>query len=650
MIRLQTPIIKETIHPKKTPTALNWLYPEKIIHNISSKALIDNIYNENYQHILVGLISLIEPWVYLHTNLKLIDNGHLPLIDDETIILISSGEYMIDYYYRIEVNKYGKQTDLFDKLLQSVNNSNKDFFDKYKNYFKISGIDFDLNINTSNTNRFEIIEKYVIESLVEILDKITDGLDAIYNYDNQRDVLLPIFNNNYNNDNVESIDIDYDLDLLKKVKTIMANPTFKFDKDLMFHPTKSLIMEARETNYRVFNDFGSQIDAIMNNSNNIMIFPYAYFLIKNVHGKNDYPNSSHKKFDNIIINQLNQYFIELSNGEIYSNYHKNAFFVDSINGFRSINHDLYLKRFNDFVPEENNNNAFYDIIKFPNITQVNNMEIIPSDSFYIYNQGKEVIDSIVEKKHNIVVNQSKAKATRSNTYIIDKDTIELNLSVVFKGLLFNNKPVVYPISSNIVTFEIERINSTNYVDNVNVPYQVLQIKNPKVTIKTYDRKTLINKLMKKLFDEDHFLPWYIPNYNQNIVKLLFLINLDKHEYIDFLKKLLQTQNKKELVDYSLYYCFDYQSYSFYNLIWIDPMTVDRYYEIQYLIKFIIIMDNILLLPDATLRKILIDFNSSYGWYDPNVDLSSVKVSYQNFKNNLLNTLNELDDIYHNKSK
>ncbi|AEJ34760.1 hypothetical protein MIMI_L516a [Acanthamoeba polyphaga mimivirus] len=230
------------------------------------------------------------------------------------------------------------------------------------------------------------------------------------------------------------------------------------------------------------------------------------------------------------------------------------------------------------------------------------MEIIPSDSFYIYNQGKEVIDSIVEKKHNIVVNQSKAKATRSNTYIIDKDTIELNLSVVFKGLLFNNKPVVYPISSNIVTFEIERINSTNYVDNVNVPYQVLQIKNPKVTIKTYDRKTLINKLMKKLFDEDHFLPWYIPNYNQNIVKLLFLINLDKHEYIDFLKKLLQTQNKKELVDYSLYYCFDYQSYSFYNLIWIDPMTVDRYYEIQYLIKFIIIMDNILLLPDVSLRK------------------------------------------------
>ncbi|AEJ34761.1 hypothetical protein MIMI_L516b [Acanthamoeba polyphaga mimivirus] len=123
----------------------------------------------------------------------------------------------------------------------------------------------------------------------------------------------------------------------------MANPTFKFDKDLMFHPTKSLIMEARETNYRVFNDLGNQIDAIMKNSNNIMIFPYAYFLIKNVHGKNDYPNSSYKKFDNIIINQLNQYFIELSNGEIYSNYHKNAFFVDSINGFRSINHDLYLK-------------------------------------------------------------------------------------------------------------------------------------------------------------------------------------------------------------------------------------------------------------------------------------------------------------------
>ncbi|AEX61823.1 hypothetical protein CE11_00690 [Megavirus courdo11] len=117
MIKLNTPVIKEEHRPAKNRKSLNRQYPINTIHDISTRSLFSVIYNDiDSQLILAKIISLIEPWIYLHTNVKLVDHGHLPLIGQETINLISRGKYILDYYYRQE-KKIMRKMIIFLKIL-----------------------------------------------------------------------------------------------------------------------------------------------------------------------------------------------------------------------------------------------------------------------------------------------------------------------------------------------------------------------------------------------------------------------------------------------------------------------------------------------------------------------------------------------------
>ena len=662
MIHLQTPIIKETIRPKKTTNALDRLASEQIVHNITTKIYLNDLMTKQAQDIFVKIISLIEPWVYLHTNLKLIDHGHLPLVDDETINLISQGEYVVDYFFNVENEKYNTNSGYFDGLFDRLFSSNQtnqtshqgNFFSDYYGYFKLSNIVFDLKIKTSSTNRFEIIEKYAVKSLIVILDIITDKLDAIYNYGNNLDELRPIFQK-INNSEIDNIKIDYRPELLTTIKKIMGNPSFNFTSNLMLHPTAQLVKNARKSNYQMIDLLGNNLDSLLNQRNDIMYFPYVYYFITK--SGSDFQEKTTKInyqiFDNTIINKINEYFWNLAQLGVYDDSRKINFISDTTNGIRSLNgNPVYLVTDTEFSPAESGEPAFYDRIQFPASLDSSSIEIIPRESVYFYNNGKnidppygeETIKSIAEKKHRIILDQSKARAIRSNTHIVDVDRVKINLGVVCKDTNFNDRSVIYPIDANITEIKINRINSTNYIDDVNESWIIIPPE-----IKSYDKQTIIHKLMGKIFDGDHYLPWYIFNYDRALVRLLFLVNLDHHEYIDFLKQLLNTRNEKQLVNYSLFYCFNYELYSFYNLIWIDPTIAKKYYEIEYLIKFILISDNISKLDDTTLQKILFDFNTSYGWYDPDLNIDTFRNSYFEFRKFLWNIVNELDTIYHSQS-
>ncbi|AGF85179.1 hypothetical protein QJ854_gp603 [Moumouvirus goulette] len=653
MIKLNTPVIKEEIRPVENRKSLNRLHPISTIHDISTRNLFDIFSDPDSQFILVKLITLVEPWIYLHTNVKLIDNGHLPLIDNESINLISRGKYIFDYYFSQEKNKYGNKTSLLNNILEYINgNQSDDFFKKYTKYLDMPNMSFDLNIKTNNVNRFEIIEKYVVESMVEIFDLLTDGFDTLMDHADNISTLKTFFRplkSAYGS--VENININYNIPDLTKLKKIMAKPYFNYSIDLMLNPSSENIKNIRQNNYSTVDEITKHLDNLLNKTDDIMFFPYIYYFSKTICKNQASVAPGIIKYEVAIQNEIKKYFILLSEKNIYSKKNIKRMFGSIINDLSEMNQNtFYLRNMNIYESSCSYNDvSLYETIVIPKKLGIRDIEIIPRESIYLYNGSNKTESKIIEtqnKKHSIIFDQSLAKITRSNTWLTDFDIFKVDLNIAIFHVYYNNQNVIYPIVADFVSINIERINSSSYVETVNTePVIINYLENPNINIKSYDKKTLIHKLTKNIFDGEHYLPWYITNYNKSLARVLFLLNTERQQYITFLKKLLTTDDKKKLINYSMFYCFNYQAYSFYNLIWTEPKIHRQYYEIEYIIKFIIIMDELVKLPDLELNKIFSDFNVSYGWCQEDVDVPEIKESYARFKKELLDIVNTLDEMH-----
>ncbi|QGR54076.1 hypothetical protein [Moumouvirus maliensis] len=653
MIKLNTPVIKEEIRPIENRKSLNRLHPISTIHDISTRNLFNIFSDPDSQFIIVKLITLIEPWIYLHTNVKLVDNGHLPLIYDESINLVSRGKYILDYYFSQEKNKYDNNNGILNNILSYINdNHSNDFFKKYTKYLDMPNMSFDLNIKTNNVNRFELIEKYTVESMVEIFDILTDGFDALLDHADDITTLKTFFRplkSAYGS--VENINIDYDTDDLINLKKIMAKPYFNYSMDLMLNPSSEILKNTRPSNYFIIDEITKHLNSLLNKTDDIMFFPYIYFFSKTICKNQASVAPGIIKFEVAIQNEINKYFILLAEKNIYNKKTIKKMFGSIINNLSEINENtFYLRNMNvDESLCDYNDSTLYDTVVIPKRLGIRDIEIIPRESVYLFNGDNKTDSKIIEtsnKKHSIIFDQSLAKITRSGTWLTDLDIFKIDLNIAILHVLFNNQNVVYPIVADFININIERIASSTYVETVNTaPVIVNYLEHPNINIKSYDKKTLIHKLVKNIFDGEHYLPWYIYNYNKSLARVLFLLNTERKPYISFLKKLLTIDNKKKLVNYSMFYCFNYQAYSFYNLIWIEPTIHKQYYEIEYIIKFIIIMDELVKLPDLELNKIFSDFNVSYGWCQNDVDVPEIKESYAKFRKELLDIVNTLEEMH-----
>lgn len=665
MIHLHTPVIKERYYPKKNSLSLDRLNSHLELNSVVTNSVIDNIFGDDIiRNIFIKLVTLIEPWIYLHTNIKLVDNEHLPLIGEETINLIARGENVISYYFNEEKKKYSDPNGFFDQIMQFISPKitqltqttqsrlpNETFFEKYSNYFKISDIDFNLNIKTSTINRFEVIEKYAIESLIEILNILTDGFDLLHDYSDNFDLLKLSFTK-VTSIPVKNISIDYYSEKLNVIKQMMAIPNFKYSTELMLHPTSQNLQNARQSNFKLVKLIEMQLEELMLVTDDIMFFPYIYYFSK-MSGKTlSRPFINYDKFNNAIRNEINKYFDLLVEYQLYDIQKRKNTVTDILSKLNELKHKtFYINSSNiDATSEEYVMDAFFDKINLPSHINANNLETIPTQSTYLYNDIEGVqkipIEKITSKKHFIVMDQTLASSTRADTYIVDLDTIKVKLNIILKNTLLNDKLTQLAVPADFIDITVNRINSTAYVDIVSAPYKLINLQgnaDEKLPIKVHDKKTLIRDLMKNLFDGEHFLPWHIDNYDQALMRLLFLLNIDEHEYIQFINNLLTSDNKKSIVDYTMFYRFDYESYSFYNLVWIDPVIAKKYYEIEHIIKFVLVMDELIKLSDQEFNNILKDFQSSYGWIN-DLDAVTVKKSYLEFRNVLLKIVDMLSKI------
>ncbi len=93
--------------------------------------------------------------------------------------------------------------------------------------------------------------------------------------------------------------------------------------------------------------------------------------------------------------------------------------------------------------------------------------------------------------------------------------------------------------------------------------------------------------------------------------------------------------------YLLFDEYDYRLYSFYDLIWIEPSLMAKYQQSEYVVKFILIMDNLVRSPDKHIENIMKNFFKSYGWNPQNVDVDKIKTSYINFRTFLSRIVNTI---------
>ncbi len=84
----------------------------------------------------------------------------------------------------------------------------------------------------------------------------------------------------------------------------------------------------------------------------------------------------------------------------------------------------------------------------------------------------------------------------------------------------------------------------------------------------------------------------------------------------------------------VFFDFDFESYSFYNLVWVDNLITNKYNLIEYIIKFILIMEELIKLPDNKSNNILKIFQKSYGWDDNKINIKNVKSKYYEYKKQL----------------
>ncbi len=308
MFSVHVPVIKEKIHELKNSQSLDYVSGEKLLTKISTLSVASTLFDDNTSIILTRLFSLIESWIYIHTNIKLIDNGQLPLYGTETINLVLYGNNVVNNYIKTSIRNQTENKNIVHDLnkIHSLDLDEKTEFQ------------YDLHISTSNANRFEIIEKYVIESLVDILNIFSEGFDALFQFSDD----LKTFDLIYQQIKTPTIDIeiDYSKKNLIELKKLMEIPFFNFSIDLMFYPSAQKISQARNTNYELTDLINSQLKELENQSGDIMYFPYIYYFSRKIIGTTTKPllvmkfltRISKIKFMNVLNSLLKINFIAMN--------------------------------------------------------------------------------------------------------------------------------------------------------------------------------------------------------------------------------------------------------------------------------------------------------------------------------------------------
>lgn len=516
-IKFPFPIIKTKIDNIQ----INWkdicFYRKRDIENILSHSVMCCCFDDNIENckFIFEIVNIIEKWIHFNTNIMLINNNQAPLTACEDINIVMNGSKLMDFVMN-------------GNFVKERRNSIRG---PVSGLFETTDFGYLIQIKTRSSNRFEIIEKFCIESLYEILSIVSELLDQLisghtFSFPNKFVMM---------DDRLLSIDNKSQSNNLRILKKIIEEPHFSFTKDI--YDKKINPKEMQERNKILLIDMEKILNLIQRE--NISILSYPYFTFFNM-------NTDEITFDCInnnliyrlvkLFSRKSKHFYDLN--DIRDNF-INRIERHKIKSYYSFNH-VFEHKYENLI-----NTDFYE----KHDLHDNNMNLWKDFDKYF---GNNRMMSFGENKyHTIIINQNMAFATHHDTLVRDFDIVELKLNFCIN----DDK-----LSSELISFRIPRFESSDYKKLVNCENRFMTIENSK--IKIISKTDFLDNIISRFFSNMHFDPSERSGWEYELTLIMSLIKdtfghefnrikniLKDPETINYKNNLMKNYFNSSIVDY-----------------------------------------------------------------------------------------------------
>lgn len=580
MLQTKIPVIKE--YYRRIPK-------QSRLFADASKSYIDSFLQSNREKsIMLKILSLLNPWIKFCTNVKLVEAGFLPITSDEKLELILTGSVVFNHYFK----------DVLESSDSGILSTIRSFFtsedkNNIKNISGISDMLGELIINCIDSNRFEQIERFAINSIIEYFDFIGNLLDKIYTKDSE---IIKIYLSQHKIDS--SIDLDIVPEALVDIQRLMSSPIFSFSYEML---VKNKTDGLRKANFDMITEIATCKEKLGFVQNIFNVFPYYYYLLRKA--SRDNLHIAHAKYTDNIKGHVEYYLSILVSNGIYNSNRKSQLFaslIDTLNNYKMIEIPIL-------------NTDMKQIVNIPSNLHTNNFIIRSKPDKYIYNtpDGIKSDKTSATKCHSIIVDQTYGRVTRSRANIDDADTVKLVLNIDYGSVIGFN--------CEIFKISIKRFLDTSYGKYFSQSAPVkTQLDGSETIIFMKSVDDIMNELFKYLFDETEFLPWNISNMDNILYKLLLLMKLNHPRTLE---QVYLSIDNPDLFPHEVFFDVDYDTSSFLKLVWIDQRNNrDSTIVGQELIRFILITKALNKLNPERKQKVLRDFSYSYGTDDIDIDM------------------------------
>lgn len=575
-------------------------FPKRKLTDVSTSIFTQVFFAEdkNYQ-LFLNYYNFLDVILNYEVNLKLLNLNLIPLDSDEDISMIFKGGNVMNYH--------------FNKLIH-----NKELKERFNEFFRKSDFDFNANIITSSSLRFEILKDctypFIISFLTKTVNSFNDYLSKILS---GKEIF--VVNHEINDFYNEKYNYEYKRIILSIKEFIKNNDMESFKeffikfRDIIPKITKQNINENIKS-YEFLNGFKlsyySSNNGIINNEmiefyNNeildhaftfylkckqkskyhgILLYPYVKFFITEIN--DDY---------SLLLEKMREYnFNLLVLNKFYSKDKLSEYIFNIKNKLNEMKGETFYESNEENIPpvKDRFNPEFYDTYKIENDNirfEKKKNFILYNDIDYIKNPRLVEYSSSENNYHYVSINYSIIAKSQAQTYVnFDLFRIKFN-TIISQGIEKNNKlSKSFPIPSEFVDIAVPDISDSKRDDeDFIIKLTIPEIKYPNV--KSYSFDHFIHDISNILFIGAP-IPWIKPKYEKRIIRLLILIYLnDKYKKTTFLSttKLLVEEilNNKKI---SIENITSLKKYIHYDNFFLLCNLPHKYDLVSHFYKFLII--------------------------------------------------------------
>lgn len=509
----------------KNPNSLQNLHPIRTYKDIMTDAFVETFFRMNRED-FINFVDFVFHKINLNLHINIDEvlkiNNFQPLHNDETISFYAKGGNIMFILFHLmnrQINgiiRYRMPINLNNDFARRIGVNLTQYetgFYNIQNSFKLSDVDFGININTTNNNRYNEIYNCMMVILLKSLEEIQTFFE---NLKNGRGNILPT--------GVDSNDSDFITDnhqlyinIIKKLRTYNIG---SFSQDELNYID----------NLCNYDPNINQLYKCMYNSiiNNILINYIEQRLInKNI---NVYQQNRRQYINkiNLILQQkqfyLNQFYTPVKLDRL------KTIFTNLINGDNNNYNYKYDDRSRIRIVRFNADNINDFNERLLDFRTRNNFAVLPP---LIANDQSRIIEDANPNIHYISFNNTIETANPLLVVNFDLVRIKFNLTInnsIEKGILdpvtntYNRNRILpnYNCPSEFIDVSIIKYNDSNNGHNYNslLSYTVNR---KTLVINSYSSDEILDDLVNLMYIQGTPFPWQIAKYEKRIFRQFFFI-------------------------------------------------------------------------------------------------------------------------------